>query len=117
MRLTRKQFLSDSPDETGFIVITAATCRLEDMNDYEAKSPNVSAEVQVGDCSKKVYLDFNIYKDKDVKKRIDKLNVLIDNLIELRESLPDMWQDAQVNAQVYKLNKEIEEKEDEKSVG
>ena len=112
MRLTRKQFLSDSPDETGFIVITAQTSRKEDFeeDEWSLKNPNVSAEVQLGDCTKKIYLDFCVYKDSDVQKRIDKLDVLINNLQELKEKLPSFWADAVHSAEVYKeANKEKED--------
>lgn len=114
MRLTRKQFLSDSPDETGFIVVTAQTAREEDLkdDDWSFKNPNVAAEVQVGDCSKKVYLDFSVYKDSDLQKRIDKLSIMINNLQELKDNLPTFWEDAVKSAEAYKLTKEAEEKED-----
>lgn len=116
MRLTLKQFLSDSPSETGFIVITASTSRIEDVDEegsWGLKSPTVNAEVQVGDCSKKIYLDFCVYKDSDVQKRIDKINVLIDNLQQLKEALPTMWCDSvRVCTEYKELNKTKEENED-----
>lgn len=120
MRHTRKQFLSDSPEESGLIVITASSPRVEDIQEctwYE--KGGVECQVQIGDCSQKIYLNFNIEKESDVKKRIDKLNVLIDNLTELKEMLPVLWADAKVNAEEYKKLELIKEREneDEKSVG
>lgn len=113
MRLTKKHFLSDSPDETGFIVVTASTPLLEKMEQYD-REPRVDAEVQVGDCSKKIYLDFNIYKDSDVQKRIDKLSIMINNLQELKDALPTFWCDAVKNAEAYKFIIENQDKENEK---
>jgi hypothetical protein len=110
VRLTKKQFLSDSPDETGFIVVTASTPLLEKMEQYDTE-PRVDAEVQLGDCTKKIYLDFNIYKDSDVQKRIEKLDVLINNLKELKDALPTLWCDAVHSAEIYK--EDNKEKEDE----
>ena len=108
MRLTRKQFLSGSPDETGFIIITASSPRLKDMEEssYYITS-GVDAEVQLGDCSSKIYLNFNFNKEADLQKRLDKLSVLINNLQELKDTLPILWDDARVSAAIYKeLNKE-----------
>jgi hypothetical protein len=114
MRLTTKQFLSNSPDETGFIVITASSPRVEDMegSSWYRDNTAVESQVQIGDCSQKVYLNFDVNSKENLKKRLDKLDVLINNLTELRENLPILWEDAKVNAEIYKeLNKE---KEDEK---
>ncbi len=107
MRLTLKQFLSDSPDETGFIIITASSPRVEDIQEctwYE--KGGVEAQVQVGDCSQKVYLSFDVKDDISLEKRIAKLNVMIDNLTLLRNTLPALWEDAKSNVEAYKeLNK------------
>lgn len=104
MRLTRKQFLSDSP-------------RVEDMEDSSWYRDNTSVEsqVQIGDCSQKVYLNFDVNSTENLKKRLDKLDVLINNLQELKEKLPLLWDDAVKNAEAYKETNR--EKEDEKSVG
>lgn len=117
MRLTRKKFLSESPDETGFIVITASSPRVEYMkeNSWYRDNTTVEAQVQVGDCSHKVYLSFDVNSEEDLKKRIDKLNIMIDHLTELRDTLPYLWDDAKINATAYKeLNKD-EEDEKQKS--
>jgi hypothetical protein len=119
MRLTRKQFLSDSPDETGFIVITAMSPRVEDMKECSWYSDNttVESQVQIGDCNSKVYLNFDVKDEVSLKKRIDKLSILINNLQELKDTLPILWDDAKVTAEIYKeLNKEGSEaaKENEK---
>lgn len=115
MRLTLKQFLSDSPSETGFIVVTAETAQLENVDEegsWSLKNPNVNAEVQIGDCSKKIYLDFCVYKDSDVQKRIDKINVLIDNLQQLKDALPTMWCDSvRVCTEYKELNKDKNDEE------
>lgn len=119
MRLTTKQFLSDSPDETGFIVIIASSPRVEDMQEssWYRDNTTVESQVQIGDCSGKVYLNFDVNSEENLKKRIAKLNVLIDNLTELRETLPILWEDAKVNAEAYALIKQEEEKEDEITTG
>jgi hypothetical protein len=116
MRHTRKQFLSDSPDETGFIVIIASSPRVEDMEDssWYRDNTTVESQVQIGDCSQKVYLNFDVNSTENLKKRIDKLDVLINNLQELKEKLPLLWDDAVKNTEAYKETNN-KEKEDEKS--
>lgn len=108
MKFITKQFLNDSPNETGYIVVNATTPKFEDMCDWESKCPEVSAQVQIGDCSQKIYLDFSITKDSHVQKRIDKLNVMINALEELKGQLPKMWVDAVQNAEAYKESNKIE---------
>lgn len=114
MKFVNKQFLNDSADETGFIVVKALSDRYEDLTDYYAKNPCCNAEVQIGDCSKKVYLDCSVNKDTDLAKRIAKIDVLIDNLLALKEALPRTWEDAVIQSQKWlEENKDVEEEEQE----
>jgi hypothetical protein len=112
MKYINKQFLNDSADETGFIVVKATSERYEDLTRYYAEHPSCDAEVQIGDCSKKIYLDCSIHKEADLKKRTDKINVLIDNLVGLRDILPVIWADAVLQSTLWlEENKDVEEEE------
>lgn len=97
MKYVTKQFLNDSEDESGFIVCTATSEKYDDLSRYHAEHPSASVQVQIGDCSKKVYLDFSIYDDTDVQERITKLNVLINALEALREHIPIVWEQSKKN--------------------
>lgn len=101
MKFTRKEFLNDSAEETGFIVVKCTSPREEDLETYWAKNPSCDAEIQIGDCSKKVFLDCSVHKDSDVAKRVAKINVLIDNLTLLRDQLSPTWEDAKIVAQKW----------------
>jgi len=44
----------------------------------------LSANVNITDCSRMVNLDFYSYEEKTIKKRLDKLQILIDELTKLK---------------------------------
>lgn len=73
-----KQFLSDSPSETGLIcwAVTLDT----DSYDYR----RVACDLKLSDCTDNIILDFDCYKTKDIDKRINKVDRLIASLTKLR---------------------------------
>lgn len=113
MILVQKQFLNNSEDETGYIIVKASSPKYEDINNYHAAHPELTAEVQIADCSKKIYLDFSCYKDSDVRKRLDKIDVLINNLLDLRHELPKIYDDAVTQAKLWLDNNRDSDKEKE----
>jgi hypothetical protein len=113
MKFVNKEFLNDSVNETGFIIVKGKSDRQEDLSEHSAENLYMEAEVQISDCSKKIYLDFSVTKDSDLVKRLAKLDVLINNLVELRTHLPVLWADTQLQAAIWLDNNKEELEEDE----
>jgi hypothetical protein len=43
--------------------------------------------VTIADCDRRIQLDFSVYDKSDFKKKIDKLTLIIDSLIDFRNVL------------------------------
>jgi hypothetical protein len=61
------------------------TATLEISAEYTAW--NFNCDVALSDCNRKVNLDFSMWEDKYVKERMDKLDLLINELTALRTYL------------------------------
>ena len=70
-KICLKEFLSDSMGESGAVVW---------FLEVPEKGKFYDAEVQIKDCSRSVTLDFSFDDDKGLRKRINKINLLIECL-------------------------------------
>lgn len=49
--------------------------------------PDICASISIRDCSRKVELDFSCHNEKSFKDKMNKLNILISHLEEMKESM------------------------------
>lgn len=81
MKARNKTFLNDSHEETGYISWYVS-------NEGDLTFGNVlDASIRIADCSKTVDLDFECWKDADLRKRLAKANILLDELKKFTNSL------------------------------
>lgn len=52
-----------------------------------ADESGIDASFAIWDCSRKITLDLSTYDDRDHKHRAAKINILIDELIKVREAM------------------------------
>jgi hypothetical protein len=74
-----------------FLNKTTGTAAIEIQSSYTAW--NFDCGVSLSDCNRKIDLDFHMWNPKQVKQKLDKLNLLIDELVKLREYLEPATQD------------------------
>lgn len=80
MKRSRKTFLSTRPDETGSI------CTKVDSSSG-MRCYFIEAELKIYDCSRSVILDFDCFDASDLKERIEKANLLLDEIARFRDDL------------------------------
>lgn len=96
-----KKWLSARSDETGSMVCKAESPRVSDMY---SDTPSVDASVAFRSCyGEPCSLDFNIQSDKGLQRRIEKVDIMINELVEFKAQLPLMWEDAKKVAEEYKV--------------
>lgn len=83
MKRRNKIFLSDDLSEGGSI-------SWQVRSEGTAYNQYIESELHITDCSKRVILEFDCYKDKDIPKRIDKITRFIDELVSMKEALQDV---------------------------
>lgn len=71
----------DSPD-TGSVQWSVETVKYD-----SGIRPDISAYISIRDCSRKVELDFSCRSEKSFKEKMNKLNLLLSHLEEMKESL------------------------------
>lgn len=71
----------DSPD-TGSVQWS-----VEAMKYSPRIPPDICASISIRDCSRKVELDFSCHNEKSFKEKMNKLNLLISHLEEMKESM------------------------------
>lgn len=49
--------------------------------------PDICAHISIRDCSRKVELDFSCHNEKSFKEKMNKLNLLVSHLEEMKESM------------------------------
>ena len=49
--------------------------------------PDICAYISIRDCSRKVELDFSCHNEKSFKDKMNKLNLLLSHLEEMKESM------------------------------
>lgn len=80
MRRSNKRFLTTNPSESGAIIWYV---RKEEDSRFEV----MDASVVIKDCHETVNLDFSVEDWNKLQKRIDKLDVLIEELQKMREAM------------------------------
>ena len=76
-----KKFLSDSHEEGGTVSWRGKTGQESWDNSL------FEGEVRLTDCSKAIYLEFNCHRYKDIQKRLDKVDVLLEELNKFKGTL------------------------------
>ena len=87
MEYVSKKFLSTRADETGSIAIGLSYTTGEYASPINNKLyPNsVDGSIQVRDCYKQIELSLNANNAEEVDERLDKIDLLISELTELRK--------------------------------
>lgn len=111
MRYVDKQFLSDSYGETGHIVVQFSSPLLEE---YREGNYNryVDGDISIADCSKTICLDFTFMDEKEMEKRLKKIDKMIDVLQHARQIIPQLLEDLNKTAAEFEEEKK-KEKENE----
>lgn len=94
MRYVSKRFLSDSPDETGSMVLTVETPLIKDMYNYGngIVKPNMSGELTFRACyGEPCKLDFSCHDQKSFHKRIEKMDLMVNEMSKMRDQMNEMW--------------------------
>lgn len=79
MKAQGKRFLTERGDEGGSIRWT--------LGKDAYFNGDINAEIIITDCNKSIYLDFSYTNNKALGKRVAKLESLIEELQDFRESL------------------------------
>lgn len=111
MRYVDKQFLSDSYGETGHIVVQFSSPLLEE---YREGNYNryVDGDISIADCSKTICLDFTFRDEKEMEKRLKKIDKMIEVLQHARQLIPQLLEDLNKTAAEFEEEKK-KEKENE----
>lgn len=112
MQYISKRFLSNDYDEADSIVVLGATQDPEHIGEWQAKNVYVPVHVELRDAEKAIYLDFSLDREHSLDSRLDKIDVLIDELKKLKTVLPQLAVQAQIDATEW-LAKQLEEQKDE----
>lgn len=92
MRHISKKFLSNTFHESGAMICQVETERLEDITSYEVDRPSMEASVIFKGCyGEPVTLDFSVRNDKSFGERLEKVNLMIDELLMFRNQLDYGW--------------------------
>ena len=77
-----KTFLSDHPEEFGSI-----SWKIKVEGGIFSTGKVIHAELRMADCYKSIDLDFYCKNQKQLTKRLDKLNTMILELLEMKQCL------------------------------
>jgi hypothetical protein len=111
VRYVDKQFLSDSYGETGHIVVQFSSPLLEEYREGNY-SRYVDGDISIADCSKTICLDFTFRDEKEMKKRLKKIDKMIEVLQHARQIIPQLLEDLNGTAAEFEEEKK-KEKENE----
>lgn len=96
MRYVSKDFLSQSPDESGSIICTIRTIQVKDMSQYTVnRGGKIEGSIQITDCSRMIELDFYAEGQRGFEKRLAKLDLFIEKLNAMRHQYTHMWENHQ----------------------
>lgn len=112
MRFATKDFLSESPDESGSVICKLSTDRVRDMNSWShsVKSGGyMSGSLRISDCSDHIILDFDCTGQKGFDKRKAKLDKLISKLQDMRSQMDHMWESHLRDVDFFKKEQEIKD--------
>lgn len=85
IRHRNKVFLSDSHEQGGSVTWNVAADKGVD-DDGKKKDP-ITSTLRITDCYRIVYLEFDCSKVKHIQKRIDKVDVLLEEITKFKEAL------------------------------
>lgn len=94
MRYVVKEFLSDSPDESGSVICKVMTDRVKDIHSYShcvRSGGYMNSSLRIADCGGHIILDFDCTGQKGFDKRKAKLDKMIDILQAMRKQMDEMW--------------------------
>ena len=111
MRYVDKQFLSGCYGESGSMVVQFSSPTLEDYKESTYWS-TIDGDVSISDCSKTICLDFTFSDEATMKKRIAKIDKMIEMLQNARSVLPQLLADRDKVAEEFRKQEE-KEKENE----
>lgn len=109
MRYVDKQFLSGCYGESGSMVVQFSSPTLEDYREYKY-CRDIDGDVSISDCSKTICLDFTFSDEATMKKRIAKIDKMIEMLQNARSVLPQLLADRDKVAEEFKKQEEKEKK-------
>ena len=109
MRYVDKQFLSECYGESGSMVVQFSSPTLEDYKESTYWS-TIDGDVSISDCSKTICLDFTFGDEATMKKRIAKIDKMIEMLQNARNVLPKLLADRDKVAEEFKKQEEKEKK-------
>lgn len=85
MIYTKKVFLNDSAYESGYIISSVHTPKK--IKEFDDKWTEFAASLKIADCHEDVTLDFSYKKPKQFKKRLKKIDLLIQELQNFKEEM------------------------------
>lgn len=95
-RYVRKEFLSQAYDESGSIVSQISTSLVKDISEYQIdKGGYIHASLKISDCNENIYLDFDATGADNYRKRVDKMDKLIDEITRFRNQYVELWKNHQ----------------------
>ena len=107
MRYVDKQFLSECYGESGSMVVQFSSPTLEDYKESTYWS-TIDGDVSISDCSKTICLDFTFGDEATMRKRIAKIDKMIEMLQNARNVLPQLLADRDKVAEEFKKQEEKE---------
>ena len=111
MRYVDKQFLSECYGESGSMVVQFSSPTLEDYKESNYWR-TIDGDVSISDCSKTICLDFTFHDEATMKKRIAKLDKMIEMLQNVRTVLPQLLADRDNVADEFRKQEQKEEEDD-----
>ena len=109
MRYVDKQFLSGCYGESGSMVVQFSSPTLEDYKESTYWSA-IDGDISISDCSKTICLDFTFKDEATMRKRIAKLDKMIEMLQNARNVLPQLLAEKDKVAEEFKKQEEKEKK-------
>lgn len=88
MHYVSKKFLNNSVYENGSIVSIVESPKDPEKIKYYNE---VECTVQIRDCNNVVSLDFRVHNESGLQKRLAKLDVLINELLDVKQELRIQW--------------------------
>lgn len=114
-RYVRKEFLSPAAWETGSIVCQIETPLTKDINQYQIDNGvHMHSSMKIADCSRSITLDFDCHDQSSFEKRLEKLDVMLKEVQDMRNQYAAMWENSQRNVE-HRKNQLAQEAIDKKA--
>lgn len=112
MRYSSKEFLSQSPYESGSIVTMVETALVKDICSYTlGQDPRMVAKMTLRACyGEPLELDFDVYGKGGFEKRLAKIQKLQDEIGKFKSHFVSGWENHLRNFEFAKEQKEKEKK-------